>query len=402
MFPKVRQHKLFAIIFLIVSCFIVNSKIFFNKIYQAPFRTFKIWKSFLNMKTFSWSLSLLIKINKKFETFWQINKIHWLNNSNQIECFCFPWITYSNFFHDYILWSKNWHCLSFIPKTIHAQIVSFFLCVEPIFFLGYEFCVFFVQIFSATFTFHFNIISKFYIFDYFVIHFPIYKQLKIKNKNPNPNDQINTPIKFKHARIIHLSWSVVEFRNVVFVFGNQTIFFILLAVYYLKSILLILRTFSMHIFLSWMYILNKAKQILHRPTLRPYKFNCLHDKWLRIILHWLWFFPFCLRLVIKSNPSFILLSSLYIYFLQFQVNFYFFIWQIQFLLYVYFLNDRHSKFCLDPERQVVFQDIFVLDSRRNFGVDRLIGHCLFCLAWVGKVILHRLGSLNLDENWLHL
>ena len=337
--------------------------------------------------------------------------------------------------------------------------------MKPIFFLGYEFCVFFVQIFSATFTFHFNIISKFYVFDYFVIHFPIYKQLKIKNKNPNPNDQSKTQIKFNHARINHLSWSVVEFRNVVFVFGNQTIFFILLAVYeikiiqyysvlsifwwnlffllsdfyinllilekellyfqamqflfpfleylwslllllafinnkLLKIILIILRTFSMHLFWSWMYILNKAKQILHRPTLRHYKFNCLHDKWLKIILHWLWFFPFCLRLVIKSNPFFILLSWLYIYFLQFQVNFYFFIWQIQFLIYAYILNDTHSGFCLDLELKVAFQDIFVLDSRRNFGVDRLIGHCLFCLAWVGKVILHRLGSLNLDENLL--
>ena len=152
------------------------------------------------------------------------------------------------------------------------------------------------------------------------------------NKNHNANDQSNTPIKFKHARIIHLSWSVVEFRNVVFVFGNQTMtfFFILLAVYIIKTI------------------------------------------------------------------------SIYIYFLQFQVNFYFFIWQIQFLLYVYFLNDTHSKFCLDPERQVVFQDIFVLDSRRNFGVDHSIEHCLFCLAWVGIIILHRLGSLNFDENLLHL
>ena len=208
--------------------------------------------------------------------------------------------------------------------------MSFFLRVKPVFFIGYEFCVFFVQNLSTTFAFYFNVVSDFYIFNYCFSHFQIYKQLKIKNKNPNPNDQINTPIKFKHARIIHLSWSVVEFRNVVFVFGNQTIFFILLAVYVIKTI------------------------------------------------------------------------SIYIYFLQFQVNFYFFIWQIQFLICAYILNDTHSKFCLDLELQVVFQDKLRLDSRRNFGVDRLIGHCLSCLAWVGIIISHRLGSLNLDENSLHL
>lgn len=154
-----------------------------------------------------------------------------------------------------ILWSKNWHCLSFIPKTIHTQIMSFFLRVKPVFFLGYEFCVFFVQIFSATFTFHFNIISKFYVFDYFVIHFPIYKQLKIKNKNPNPNDQSKTQIKFNHARINHLSLSLVVFRNVVFLGIPTNTFFFILRFSWNKIILNILRTFLLLISSSWMIFL---------------------------------------------------------------------------------------------------------------------------------------------------
>lgn len=126
------------------------------------------------------------------------------------------------------------------------------------------------------------------------------------NKNHNANDQSNTPIKFKQARIIHLSWSVVVFRNVVFVFGNQTMtfFFILLAVYEIKIILQVLRTFSMLLFLSWMYILNMAKRILHRPTLKPYKFNCLKSNWFEIMFHWFRLFPFCLRLYNKMQSIF--------------------------------------------------------------------------------------------------
>ena len=111
------------------------------------------------------------------------------------------------------------------------------------------------------------------------------KQLKSKNNIHNPNDPIKTPIKFNHARIIHLSWSFVMFRNVSFC-GNQTIFFIFLAVYEIKIILLILRTFSMHLFLFWMCFLYMEQQILHRPTLQPWKFNCLNNKWLKIKFHW--------------------------------------------------------------------------------------------------------------------
>jgi hypothetical protein len=35
---------------------------------------------------------------------------------------------------------------------------------------------------------------------------------------------------------------------------------------------------------------------------------------------------------------------------------------------------------LDLERQAVFQDKFVLDSRRNFDADHSTAHCLFCSA----------------------
>lgn len=168
--------------------------------------------------------------------------------------------------------------------------------MKPIFLFCDKFCILIVQILSTTFTFHFNVVIEFDVFHlspvvYCVNHFQMKKQLKSKNKIHNPNDPIKTPIKFNHARIIHLSWSFVVFRNVFFS-GNQTIFFIFLAVYEIKIILLILRTFSMHLFLFWMCILNKAKQILHRPTLQPWKFNCLNNKWLKIKFHWFRLFPF--------------------------------------------------------------------------------------------------------------
>lgn len=168
--------------------------------------------------------------------------------------------------------------------------------MKPIFLFCDKFCVLIVQILSTTFTFYFNIVIEFDVFHlspvvYCVNHFQMKKQLKSKNKIHNPNDPIKTPIKFNHARIIHLSWSFVVFRNVFFS-GNQTIFFIFLAVYEIKIILQVLRTFSMHLFLFWMYILNKAKQILHRPTLKPYKFNCLKSNWFEIMFHWFRLFPF--------------------------------------------------------------------------------------------------------------
>lgn len=174
--------------------------------------------------------------------------------------------------------------------------MSFFLAIKPIFLFCDKFCVLIVQILSTTFTFHFNVVIKFDVFHlspvvYFVNHFQMKKQLKSKNNIHNPNDPIKTPIKFNHARIIHLSWSFVVFRNVFFS-GNQTIFFIFLAVYEIKIILQVLRTFSMHLFLIWMYILNKAKQILHRPTLTQYKFNCLKSNWFEIMFHWFRLFPF--------------------------------------------------------------------------------------------------------------
>lgn len=110
--------------------------------------------------------------------------------------------------------------------------------MKPIFLFCDKFCVLIVQILSTTFTFYFNVVIEFDVFHlspvvYCVNHFQTKKQLKSKNKIHNPNDPIKTPIKFNHARIIHLSWSFVVFRNVFFS-GNQTIFFIFLAVYKVK------------------------------------------------------------------------------------------------------------------------------------------------------------------------
>lgn len=186
--------------------------------------------------------------------------------------------------------------MSFFPKTINTQIVSFFLTMKPIFLFCDKFCVLIVQILSTTFTFYLNIVIEFDVFHlsavvYLFNHFRTNIQLKSKNNIQRLKLHNNTPIKFIHARIIHLSWSVVVFQNVFFS-GNQTIFFILLAVYEIKIILLILRTFSKHLFLFWMYILNKAKQILHRPTLTPYKFNFLKSSWFEIMFHWFRLFPF--------------------------------------------------------------------------------------------------------------
>lgn len=106
--------------------------------------------------------------------------------------------------------------------------MSLFLIMKPIFFFGDKFCILIVQRFPATFTNHFNIVVKFHVFDlsfvcYLVNHFRMKKQLKIKSKNHKPKLEIKTQIKFIHARIIHKSWSVMEFRNVFFL-GNQTIF----------------------------------------------------------------------------------------------------------------------------------------------------------------------------------
>lgn len=215
--------------------------------------------------------------------------------------------------------------------------------MKPIFLFCDKFCVLIVQILSTTFTFYFNIVIEFDVFHlspvvYCVNHFQMKKQLKSKNKIHNPNDPIKTPIKFNHARIIHLSWSFVVFRNVFFS-GNQTIFFIFLAVYEIKIILLILRTFSMHLFLFWMCFLYMEQQILHRPTLQPWKFNCLNNKWLKIKFHWFQLFPFFAVYKVKRQSMFHFVVLIIILFFTISSQFWFF-----------YLTNSILDMCLNLER----------------------------------------------------
>ena len=171
--------------------------------------------------------------------------------------------------------------------------MSFFLTMKPIFFLCDKFCVLIVQIFSATFTFHFNIVVKFYVFDlsavvYLFNHFRTNIQLKSKNNIQRLKLHNNTPIKFIHARIIHLSWSVVVFRNVFFS-GNQTIFFIFLAVYEIKIIqyYIVLSIFwwNLFFFLSDFYInvLILEKEMISLQAMQ-FLFPFLQYLWLLLLL----------------------------------------------------------------------------------------------------------------------
>lgn len=81
---------------------------------------------------------------------------------------------------------------------------------------------------------------------------------------------------------------------------------------------------------------------------------------------------------------------MYFYFLQFQINVCFFIWQTWFCVLVYVLIYTHTGFLICPERQVVFQDKFVLDNHHLIGVDHSIVCCSSCSATIDKVIFHLL------------
>ena len=86
---------------------------------------------------------------------------------------------------------------------------------------------------------------------------------------------------------------------------------------------------------------------------------------------------------------------LYLYFLQFQVNFYFFIWQIWFSLIVYVSLYTHSKFLIYLSRRFVYQDKLSLDNHHSIDVDHSTARCLFCSAIIDKVIFHRLFKRRL-------
>lgn len=86
---------------------------------------------------------------------------------------------------------------------------------------------------------------------------------------------------------------------------------------------------------------------------------------------------------------------LYLYFLQFQVNFYFFIWQIWFYLIVYVSLYTHSKFSIYLSRRFVYQDKLSLDNHHSIDVDHSTGRCLFCSVIIDKVIFHRLFKQRL-------
>lgn len=86
---------------------------------------------------------------------------------------------------------------------------------------------------------------------------------------------------------------------------------------------------------------------------------------------------------------------LYLYFLQFQVNFYFFIWQIWFSLIVYVSLYTHSKFSIYLSRRFVYQGKLSLDNHHSIDVDHSTGRCLFCSVIIDKVIFHRLFKRRL-------
>ena len=80
--------------------------------------------------------------------------------------------------------------------------------------------------------------------------------------------------------------------------------------------------------------------------------------------------------------------SSYIFFLQFQVNFISFLWQIWFFLIVYISLYTHSEFSICFSPRFVFQDIFVLDNHRLIDVDHSTAHCLFCSVIIDTIIFH--------------
>ena len=79
---------------------------------------------------------------------------------------------------------------------------------------------------------------------------------------------------------------------------------------------------------------------------------------------------------------------LYFYFLQFQVNFFIFLWQIWFFMIVCFSLYKRIEFSICLWRRFVFQDKFVLENLNHSNVDHSTAHCLFYSATIDKVIFH--------------